>query len=678
MTDRNIDRNPALPPAFDAGHYLAANPDLALTIERAAEHYANAGRAEGRIASPLALRENLIALINDGRSVLEIGPFCSPLLRGPNVAYLDVLDADQLRERAVKIGVSPHGCPERVDYVGGLEQVHRRFDAVISSHAVEHQPDLIHHFEQIERILEPDGLFCLIIPDKRYCLDHHIAESTIAGVIQAHHEQRRMHSLASVIEHTALTTHNDSERHWAGDHGPAIPPDRAERVRKSVADFGSANGRYIDVHAWYFTPVSFRAIVDTLGALELTGLELAGVYDTARDRNEFCAVLRLGLEARRRALRGTRKHSTVDVAVPGRVSERPSAADERWEARYAHRTGRQPRLAEALVPAPQPLLAERICTAWAYSGAGISAGAGWATFTAALSRADPDEVAADLAALGRAAIGEGVLGGARQHERASSRAFADRLARWTYDKLVCLAEAIGLFPLENPEDGPWGVNAMADPGELLKKIEEALGADLSPPAHIGGYLGIVDGNGAVHHMRMLDAIYAAWRMRQLGEALGAGLGLQVVEVGAGAGLTAFYAQRLGLSQYRIFDQPPMNAMQAYVLGGAVAQLSLASEPDKPLSIRPISDFDELGMGSADVLFNTDMLPGMGRETAVALLRVARRIGIGHVLSINQEANLRDHVPVGELMREAGGYRLASRHRHWLRAGYAEEHYILAE
>ena len=90
-----------LPPAFDAAYYLGANPDLDLSPEDAAEHYARVGRAEGRVASPLALRENLIALIADGRSVLEIGPFCDPLLRGPHIAYLDVLDADQLRARAM-------------------------------------------------------------------------------------------------------------------------------------------------------------------------------------------------------------------------------------------------------------------------------------------------------------------------------------------------------------------------------------------------------------------------------------------------------------------------------------------------------------------------------------------------------------------------------------------------
>ena len=53
-----------------------------------------AGIGRGR-----GLRENLLAFIDDC-SILEIGPFHSPLKRGPNVEYLDVLDAEQLRQRA--------------------------------------------------------------------------------------------------------------------------------------------------------------------------------------------------------------------------------------------------------------------------------------------------------------------------------------------------------------------------------------------------------------------------------------------------------------------------------------------------------------------------------------------------------------------------------------------------
>jgi len=280
------------PPTIDPDLYRASDPALAaLDDEAAIAHYIAHGRDKGVIASPLALRENLVSFIEDDASVLEIGPYNRPLKRGPRVDYLDVLDAEQLRARARDHGLDPDGVPDVIHHIGELESVDRHYDAVLSRHAIEHQPDLVHHLRQIERILAPGGGYFLIIPDKRYCFDHFIAESTIADVLQAHHERRRSHTLKSVIEHRALTVHNEHKRHWLGEHGNRLR-NRTARVEAALREYEAANGAYIDVHAWYFTPDAFGSIITTLHELGLIGLELAGLYDPARDRNEFCAILR--------------------------------------------------------------------------------------------------------------------------------------------------------------------------------------------------------------------------------------------------------------------------------------------------------------------------------------------------------------------------------------------------
>ena len=280
------------PPTIDPATYRATDPALASLDDAAAiAHYRAHGRAKGVVASPLALRENLLAFIDEDASLLEIGPFWNPLKRGLNVEYLDVLDVEQLRERATQTGGDPAGVPERIHHIGGLDAVDRCYDAVLSSHAIEHQPDLVRHLQQVERILNPGGGYFLIVPDKRYCFDHFIAESTIAEVLQAYHEARTTHTLRSVIEHRALTVHNSAPRHWEGDHGMA-ERNRAARVRAAIEEYEAAAGDYIDVHAWYFTPPTFRSIMGTLNALGLIGLEIAGLYHPAYGRNEFCAILK--------------------------------------------------------------------------------------------------------------------------------------------------------------------------------------------------------------------------------------------------------------------------------------------------------------------------------------------------------------------------------------------------
>ena len=95
------------PPTIDPDTYRASDPALGkLDDEAAIAHYRAYGRDKGVVASPLALRENLLLFIEDDISLLEIGPFCRPLKRGPRVEYLDVLDADQLRIRAGERGAA--------------------------------------------------------------------------------------------------------------------------------------------------------------------------------------------------------------------------------------------------------------------------------------------------------------------------------------------------------------------------------------------------------------------------------------------------------------------------------------------------------------------------------------------------------------------------------------------
>lgn len=284
-----------LPDELDTDFYRSKYSDLrSMSADQARAHFARFGIAEGRQGSPLAVREALIEIVGTMPSVLEIGPFCNPLVRGRRVAYFDVLDKASLRKRAATIGQDPGGVPD-IDYVspsGDLSVVPDRFNAVVSSHCIEHQPDLIRHLQQVGALLDAGGYYFLVVPNRLYCFDHFIADSTLAGIVAAHLEGRRVHRLESVIEHRALTTHNAVKRHWAGDHlDPGYHPTILARTKAAIAEHAAARGGYVDVHAWQFTPGSFRAIMAMLHAGAYSPLRPLRVYETPRDRNEFTAVL---------------------------------------------------------------------------------------------------------------------------------------------------------------------------------------------------------------------------------------------------------------------------------------------------------------------------------------------------------------------------------------------------
>ena len=284
-----------LAPEFDLTFYRRVQADLdKLDDDALLKHYIDFGKSEGRIASPAAHRTGFLAQIPRAAPTLEIGPAVRPSLRGEHVRYFEIADREGLIAQAIAGGYSIDNAPSAIHYVSAtadLGIVCDRFESVFSSHCIEHQPDLVAHLNGVARILEPGGRYFLIVPDKRYCFDALLPVSTLDDVRAAYVAQRRVHTMRSVYEHAALTTHNDTEAHWRGnseDPNLHLRPERAAAADRSYAE---AAGGYVDVHAWQFTPDSFRNIMVEFPEISST-LTTERVYQTVYGRNEFCAVLR--------------------------------------------------------------------------------------------------------------------------------------------------------------------------------------------------------------------------------------------------------------------------------------------------------------------------------------------------------------------------------------------------
>jgi SAM-dependent methyltransferase len=285
----------AFPLEFDADYYRRQNADLQRLSEiELTHHYGSVGVEEGRRASEAADRGAFLHLIDTAKSVLEIGPFANPALRGESIEYFDVLTTEELRKKAAAHNLDPAKCPaiHFVSTTGDLTIVPKKFDAVFSSHVIEHQPDLVKHLQDAAGLLASGGHYFLAVPDKRYCFDYFIAESSIADVLDAHMRENRFHDVRSVIEHLALTTHNDSARHWEGDHGEPRYLSARGAIRGALNEYMyKAPGTYIDTHAWQFTPASFRTILQSLFDLDISSLSVQRIYATIRGSNEFYAIL---------------------------------------------------------------------------------------------------------------------------------------------------------------------------------------------------------------------------------------------------------------------------------------------------------------------------------------------------------------------------------------------------
>jgi SAM-dependent methyltransferase len=288
-----------LPHVFEPDFYRGNYPDLAgLTDRNALEHYRVEGIANGYAASPASERGHLLSFARAEGSILEIGPFHAPSVVGDNVRYMDVLTSEELLEAVRVAGHDTSNVPV-IHYVaprGGFDMVGRKFSAVFSGHCIEHQPDLIRHFQGVSSVLEDDGRYYIACPDRRYCFDHFIPETAVVDVLAAYHQTRKVHQPRSFIAQRLHRAHNDAARHWSGDHG-AQPYESYQDAKREIFDGLPDDDTYHDAHAWQFTPSAFFGIMTFLREVGLTDLVVERVYHTRFGSQEFTAVLRKGEHA---------------------------------------------------------------------------------------------------------------------------------------------------------------------------------------------------------------------------------------------------------------------------------------------------------------------------------------------------------------------------------------------
>ena len=106
-------------------------------------------------------------------------------------------------------------------------------------------------------------------------------------MVAAYFEGRKVHSLRSLFA-VENRTHNDVRGHWAGNHGEPASV-KIDNLCKWVNEY--KNGKYIDTHAWYFTPEAFKEIMSKLNEIGLVKLKVSDVYETEKDSCNFFAIL---------------------------------------------------------------------------------------------------------------------------------------------------------------------------------------------------------------------------------------------------------------------------------------------------------------------------------------------------------------------------------------------------
>jgi len=261
------------------------------------------------------------------------------------------------------------------------------------------------------------------------------------------------------------------------------------------------------------------------------------------------------------------------------------------------------------------------------------------------------------------------------------RTTSSRLTAVAYlDKLVCLAEAVGVLAVENPEQGDgWGQNIYVDPDELVESIEAAIGVPLLPPPGAITVEGLDTKRGALHY-RHINALYAALLVRRAVPVYGA-----ICEYGGGLGLVGLYSRALGLGDYTLFDLPIANLLAGHFLmnslGGDAVRLYGEDSSPTAIKVLPYWTCLEAPANAYTLSLNQDSFPEIDEEMVRRYLGEIVRTTRRHFLSINQEAtarmtNERRQLALPRILREIPAFRLTHRAPCWVRSGYVEELYSI--
>ncbi|KES24572.1 MULTISPECIES: methyltransferase domain-containing protein [Pseudomonas] len=249
-------------------------------------------------------------LSRDGRGI-EIGPWFNPIVPkrdGYATLIIDVFDEETLRQRAIS---DPNVPAERVrdiepvDLLGSSSELEAlveragllgQMDFIVSSHNVEHIPDLLKFLQGCAKVLKDGGTLSMAVPDKRGCFDYFRPNSSLADVLEANQQHRSKPSFGQMFEHESLYAKQYLDGKPTSGFSTGVDPMSIfpSGDLKHVYDvwrsrLAQSPDQYFDVHCWVFTPASFERLVSELSFLGLIELELIEVEAGA---GEFYVHLR--------------------------------------------------------------------------------------------------------------------------------------------------------------------------------------------------------------------------------------------------------------------------------------------------------------------------------------------------------------------------------------------------
>jgi hypothetical protein len=240
-------------------------------------------------------------------------------------------------------------------------------------------------------------------------------------------------------------------------------------------------------------------------------------------------------------------------------------------------------------------------------------------------------------------------------------------AKACLDGLVRFAESVGAVSIDNPES-ELEHRSLWKTDKVLAELDKVCMPFSMPNPFVGEY-GVDSSRGVISY-RVPQALYQAWRIKQLLDGIQSP---RVLEIGAGLGRTAFYVFELGIKDYTIVDLPITTVAQAYYLGRTLGEENIHLDgeqfDDGPNRVKIVAPETFLAESKTyDLVLNVDSLVEMDFRVAQAYWEKIKA-STNIFLSINHEAN---SFRVRDLLVKDLNSLNVQRGLYWMRKGYVEE------
>jgi hypothetical protein len=232
---------------------------------------------------------------------------------------------------------------------------------------------------------------------------------------------------------------------------------------------------------------------------------------------------------------------------------------------------------------------------------------------------------------------------------------ADHFRGVTNKKLLLLARACGIDA---------GSQSSPDRERVLQGLDTLLNQSVQFP-DLPGQLGLATSRGIASHRAIL-ALYQTWRALTM---LGDYTEKSIIEIGPGAGRTAYYAYRAGLTDYTTIDLPMGMVAQACFLGRALGPDRIWLPGDDPgsaggrIKLLPAGHPPDR---TYDLALNADSLTEMPFDIALEYMKWIHQ-HCRLFLSINHEMNM---FTVEQLSTK--WFKLSTHRPYPMQDGYIEE------